>query len=273
MIITTVNGQQTKVVSAFDRGLAFGDGVFETCRVRQGEIPLWDFHRRRLEQGLSTLSIPMDMELLEHYRNELLDADLRQDSVLKLTVTRGVTGRGYGFVGTETPTVICSVSDAPSMNGEPVDLMVCKTKLSCNSSLAGLKHLNRLENVLLKAECQSRGYDDGLALNELGNIIETTHSNLFVCRNALWTTPRLNLSGVRGVMRQFLLDELAPSVGIEVAETELSEADLFDVESAFCCNSVRGLTQVRSINGRKLKVNDVSFQQFQRALKESRYSL
>ena len=273
MRITTVNGQQTEVVSAFDRGLAFGDGVFETCRVRQGRIPLWDYHRRRLEQGLSKLSIPIDMGLLERYRSELLEADSRQDSVFKLTVTRGVTGRGYGFAGTETPTVICSVSDAPSMNSEPVDLAVCETKLSCNSSLAGLKHLNRLENVLLKAECQSRGCGDGLALNELGDVIETTHSNVFVCRHSRWTTPRLNISGVRGVMRQFLLDELGPSVGIEVAETELSEADLLDVESAFCCNSIRGLTQVRSINGRNLEVNGVDFQRFQQGLKESRYSV
>ncbi len=271
MIITTVNGQQSEVVSALDRGLAFGDGVFETCRVRRGRIPLWDYHSRRLQQGLSKLAISIDMTLIEGYRNQLLELDLRQDSVFKVIVTRGVTERGYGFNGAEKSTVICSLADAPEAVSEPVDLAVCDTKLACSSSLAGLKHLNRLENVLLKAECQTRGCEDGLAVNEQGFVIETTHSNLFFCRDSIWSTPRLNLSGVEGVMRQFLLEELAPAAGIEIAEMDIGRAELLGVESAFCCNSIRGLSQLRSIDGRQLKVDGVDFQRLQQSLNQSRY--
>ncbi len=259
MTFITVNGVQADTVSALDRGLAYGDGVFETCRLQNAEIALWSYHAQRLTQSLSRLSLVCELSLVESFIKQTIEqapTDLTLAGVLKVMVTRGVGDRGYGFSDLATPTVICSLSAAPVSNESPVRLPLLKTRLGCSSALAGMKHLNRLENVLLKAECQRLAVDDGLAVNELGFIIETTHSNVFLKFPDGWKTPKLNVSGVKGVMRQLVLERLMPDNGVSVCEADITLPQLTDVASGFSCNSLRGLTAIKAIGDQELRIDN-----------------
>lgn len=274
MTFTTVNGEAADSISVSDRGLSYGDGLFETCRLVNGVAPLWEYHARRLVDGLQRLNIACDITTVESCIERSLalytSAQLGY-KVLKVIVTRGVGGRGYGFTQDLNPTIICSLSEMPVLAGETVALPLLQTRLACSAVLAGLKHLNRLENVLLKAECQSLGVDDGLAASEMGWIIETTHSNVFFKFSDGWKTPRLNMSGVAGVMRQLVLDELSTSVGVAIQKADISVAELAGVEAAFCSNSLRGLIAIESIDQRSLPIDD-QFQQLQQSLNQSRFN-
>lgn len=275
MTLITVNGVIAESVSALDRGLAYGDGVFETCRVQNGKILLWSYHVKRLMQGLSRLSIVGDPSLIESLIKKAIDLAPVQyfdNGVLKLIVTRGVGARGYGFDENSKATIICFVSAAPAVNDTPIKLPLLNTRLGCSSALAGMKHLNRLENVLLKAECQRLGVADGLAANESGFIIETTLSNVFFKFPDGWRTPRLNESGVSGVMRQLVLDRLMPENKIDVCEADISFEHLPQVTAAFCCNSVRGLTAIEAVGDKALSI-DESYYRLVDSLKATQDSL
>ncbi len=260
----SVNGQITDQVSALDRGLAYGDGVFETAKVRSGSLPLWNYHKARLLEGCQRLHIPLDIAELDSWVEALLqqvfsspenpaaDHSVSSDAILKVVVSRGVGGRGYDVDASLEPTVICSLQ--PLVQQElvkPVDLHLCQHRLPLNSLLAGIKHLNRLDNVMLKYECQQMGLEDGLVLDERGCVIEATSSNVFFQRGEIIYTPAIISSGVSGVMRRLLLEEVLPGLGITCIVENISEADLARFEQGFLCNSVRGLTEIASVAGRR----------------------
>lgn len=255
----SVNGQMGASVSPADRGLAYGDGVFETLRVRDGIVLLWQYHRERLVSGCQRLSIPLDVSLVELWVNELLTAhnqDGRLNATLKIIVTRGAGGRGYGIDTDMSPTVVCQLHPALALSDIPAVLYLCQQPLARTPMLAGLKHLNRLENVLLKAECQQAGFDDGL-VTDGQFIIETVSSNVFFERDGELYTPELNECGVAGVMRRFILEELAPESGIKVHVEPINKDQLHSFSSAFCCNSLRGIVVVEKVmvNGDRALVN------------------
>lgn len=247
----SVNGLIGASISAADRGLAFGDGVFETLRVRHHSIPLWQYHRERLMWGCQSLHIPLDIQSVEQWSKELLKnhdfgVDPGVHGTLKIIVTRGVGGRGYGIDTALTPTVICSLHPSAAEPETPVNLHMCRQRLARNPVLAGLKHLNRLENVLLKAECRQAGFDDGLVFDD-EFVIEAVSSNVFFERDGELFTPDLNLCGVKGVMRRFILEELAPELGVRVNVQQIPARELDTFSSAFCCNSVRGIVPVSTL--------------------------
>ncbi len=259
MTFITVNGQQADTVSALDRGFAYGDGVFETCRVQNQTIALWSYHSQRLVRSLARLSITCELSLIESCVTKTIEQaslDKTSNFVLKIIVTRGLGARGYGFDNSMPATILCSVSELPALNPSPLRLPLLEARLGCSSALAGMKHLNRLENVLLKAECQQLGVDDGLALNELDWIVETTHSNVFFKFSDGWKTPRLNVSGVSGVMRQLIIESLMPENQLVVSEADISVEQLADVSAAFCCNSLRGISAVAAIGDFELDDDD-----------------
>ncbi|NIB41222.1 aminodeoxychorismate lyase [Pseudomaricurvus alkylphenolicus] len=246
--LVTVNGQFSDAVSALDRGLAFGDGVFETTRVVSGRIPLWALHEQRLEEGASRLSIPFCLDSVNAWREQLLNKlDQHSSGIFKLVLTRGVGGRGYAVDGTAEATVICAFFPQTLPQEAALELLVCQHRLPHNPALAGIKHLNRLDNVLLKLECQNAGVEDGLALDIQGNMIETTSRNIFFEREGELMTPALDACGVRGVGRRLIIDTLAPSLGITVRQESLPLASLKSFDSAFVCNSVRGITPIANV--------------------------
>lgn len=250
-----VNGLPGDRVSVTDRGLAYGDGLFETIRVEQGRAGLLEQHLRRLALGASALALPVDLAQL---RNELEAAAAElQRGLLKLTITRGPAGRGYAIPAQVESTRILQLSslpDYPAANAaEGVRLFPCATRLGHQPLLAGIKHLNRLEQVLARSEWQDPSYAEGLLLDIHDRPIECTMSNLFLRLDERWVTPSLTLCGVRGVMRDYLMDRLAAE-GEPVIERPVSSDELLMSAEVFCCNSVYGVWPVVELAGHRWSI-------------------
>ena len=245
-----VNGRSTEQLSVYDRAIAYGDGVFETCRLIDGQLPLWSYHRARLLESSQRLDIPLDVSLVTAGITRVLrrcEEGQRHSGVIKCIVSRGGGGRGYGYTDDMDPTVVVFWAPMPVVDQKPLTLVVCEQRLGVQPALAGMKHLNRLENVMLKGECQRRGVEDGVVVSIDGNIIETTHSNLIVQRGGVLVTPKLDRCGVSGVMRQYLMDAVAPAAGLTITETDLPLAELDTWQGGLTCNSIRGLHDVAQV--------------------------
>lgn len=244
-----LNGEFQGKVSVIDRGLAYGHGLFETIRLSAGDLPLWNYHCVRLKNGAARLGLVINEKLLEQFRDQLLDT-CPKDGVIKIIVTAGSGGRGYRSDSDLMPNYLFQwfpLPNNPSANGERgVSLKLCDYALSSTPKLAGTKHLNRLEQVLARAEWENE-YPEGLMLDQQGNVIEGVSSNLFCCQDGHWLTPSLDQCGVAGVMRQYLLDELFPSLSIAVSEVTMSFDELLLMEQLFVCNSVVGIWPVVAI--------------------------
>jgi len=240
-----VNGQ----VASDDRGLAYGDGLFETLRVSAaGTTPLWPRHRARLLDGAGRLGIPVDPPALERCLEGAL-ADASGAGVLKLTLTRGPGGRGYLPPESPTPTLFARLGGLPPWSDEQrsrgVVLGVCDTPLGLDP-LAGCKHLNRLPQVLGRREVAAQGWDEGLMLDEWRRPVEATAMNLFALfGNTLWT-PSLERAGVAGVARGWLLEQAAAAGWcIDVRMRPLSH--LRAADGVFLSNAVVGVLPVRKL--------------------------
>ena len=242
-----VDGQPATAVGLADRGLAYGDGLFETMRVGQGRIALLDRHLQRLRAGCQRLQLEPDFEQL-HSEIVAFAASLQQ-GVCKLVLTRGDGQRGYGMPQPAVPRRILQGASLPQWPEENardgIRLFSCQSRLAIQPLLAGLKHLNRLEQVMARAEWQDPAFAEGLMLDTSGRIIEAVFSNIFFVRDGGLLTPRLNDSGVAGIMRGLLL-ELARQQGLAVEETDLYPRQLSTMDEAFTCNSLYGIWPVRA---------------------------
>ncbi len=236
-----------------DRGLHYGDGLFETFAVINGEPAMWDGHMQRLQLGCRRLNFPaIDLALL---RSEALSlsGDVTQ-GVLKIIITRGSGGRGYRAPSPLSVQVTRILSLYPwpdypiAFWSEGVAVRVCATRLGWNPALAGIKHLNRLEQVLARSEWDDVNVPEGLMLDIQGNVIEGTMTNLFVVRNGQLLTPDVSQGGVAGVMRSWIL-AYARTAGIPSAIAALALEEVISADEIFLCNSVIGLWPVREIMG------------------------
>jgi 4-amino-4-deoxychorismate lyase len=256
---TLVNGEASATISTQDRGLAYGDGVFETVAVRAGQPLLWPQHIARLQQGLARLGITAVSEALLQQEAQTLCAGQAR-AVLKIIVTRGISGRGYR-PSSGAPTRVLSrypwprFSEAAQTRG--VTLHLCETRLASQPRLAGLKHLNRLEQVLARSEWGEE-HAEGLMRDEGDRIIEGTMSNVFMVKNQRLVTPDLARCGVAGVMRA-LVCERAEAV-LPVTEALLTTADLLAADEIFLTNSLIGLWPVIGFAGRTYAVGPVTRQ-------------
>lgn len=249
--LISVNGVVGQQISPLDRGFAYGDGLFETCRILQGRLPLWELHLARLAAGCEQLRLGFDRAQVERYRDDLWQQSNPAGGIFKLTLTRGAGGRGYLFPADSSPTVCMGIYQAPPVNPhwQGVTLRVCQHRLASNPVLAGVKHLNRLEQVLARNEWQDPAIADGLMLDYQGQVIETTSSNIFCYQQGELLTPVLDQCGVAGVMRAFICNKLAPSLGIPVRETRLDLAQLLRADELMICNAVHGIWPVLSVVG------------------------
>ncbi len=243
-----VDGQPAHALASLkDRGLAYGDGLFETLAVKAGQPLLLDLHMQRLAQGCSRLAIVADNTVI---RSEVLAyAQAMGEGVLKLIVTRGDSLRGYSASPEALPRRILQASPPaayPEANAqEGIQLFDCATRLAEQPLLAGLKHLNRLEQVLARAEWQDPTYAEGLMRDTSGRVIEGVFSNLFLVRDGSLYTADLQRCGVAGVMRAALLVE-AERQGIARHVTDISFEQLRQADELFLCNSVYGIWPVRA---------------------------
>lgn len=242
-----VDGQPADALSLKDRGLAYGDGLFETIAVHGGQPILLDRHLTRLAEGCSRLAIAAD---IDRVRTELRAyAAAMGEGVLKLILTRGDGLRGYApDPAAQGRRILQGNPPAayPAVHGEQgVRLFPCVTRLSNQPLLAGLKHLNRLEQVLARAEWRDGEHAEGLMLDQAGRVIEGVFSNLFLVRDGVLITPDLKRCGVAGVMRAELLFQ-AESLAIPTQITDISLEQLQWADEVFICNSVYGVWPVRA---------------------------
>ena len=224
-----------------DRGLAYGDGVFETMRIHAGELPWLARHLARLCRGGQRLGLRLPDATVMRQRIAGFIAG-RDGGVCKLIVTRGGAGRGYApsaQVGCRMM-LAWQAAPAPLQGGLAVDVL--GLRLAPQPALAGIKHLNRLEQVLGAMEVQQRGLDDGLMLDGDGHVVCSTRANLFLHVDGRWLTPALQACGIAGVTRAVLLEHLPCA-----AEAALPLADLRRAGAAFLCNAVRGIMPVRRL--------------------------
>jgi 4-amino-4-deoxychorismate lyase len=241
-----IDGRPADTLPVTDRGLAYGDGLFETIAVRAGQPLLLDRHLQRLQSGCDRLVISADQTLIRH---ELLAfAAQLGDGVMKLILTRGDSQRGYAADPGVQARRILQGGAAPAYPvahaEHGIRLFPCATRLAEQPLLAGLKHLNRLEQVLARSEWQGTEFAEGLMRDTAGRIIEGVYSNLFLVKDGVLLTADLSLCGVAGVMRGELLEQ-ADKLGVRVDVRDLHMADLQHADEVFACNSVYGIWPVR----------------------------
>lgn len=249
--MTLVDGQSASSSLSRDRGLLYGDGLFETVRVDHGQLMLWADHMTRLREGCERLKIPFDCaELLESEAIEVVGVC---SGVLRITLTRGVGPRGYRSPSDLNPTRIVSFeSSKTSMidySEEGISLTLCRTCLGRNPQLAGIKHLNRLEQVLARNEWLDE-YQEGLMLDSEDWLVEGTMSNVFLVSNSQIFTPELSSCGVEGVMRRAVL-RAAKALGLDAEIKSLSLQDARSADALFMTNSVIGIWPVRFFMNRE----------------------
>lgn len=250
-----VNGQSTGVDPA-DRGLAYGDGLFETMAASDGRIRWLDLHLDRLEEGCRRLEIPMPPR--SELKREIAACCPRQGrSVVKLIVTRGPGARGYAPPERPAPTRVLLVSpwpDFPEANyRDGIAMCTCRLRLGENPALAGIKHLCRLEQVLAQLELRGHAVQQGLLLDSRGYVVGGTSSNLFIVAGAVLATPSLARCGIKGVMRRAVL-EAARTLRLRAEERDFLPAELDKADEVFVANSLFGIWPVAAVDGRRFAV-------------------
>lgn len=248
-----VNGEYGAGLDAADRGFAYGDGVFETFRCHHGHAHLWPYHRDRLLRGLAILGIDCAAERFEAQLQQGLEwlvTENVEQAVGRLAVSRGPGGRGYGGSGGE-PTMLLSFGDAPAWREPvaPLEVVICNTRLAIQPRLAGIKHANRLEQVLAARELTALNAAEGLLMNERGEMACAVSSNIFIACQGGLLTPPVSECGVAGTVRRLILEELAPAAGIAATERVLHPADLKAADELFLTNSVHGVRSVSRCEG------------------------
>lgn len=255
-----VNGVAHSQLDARDRGVQYGDGLFETMAVIDGAVRRFSAHWARLQRGCERLGIPLpDRTLVEAEIAQLALGESR--AVLKLILTRGYGGRGYRPPEQPIASRVLWLDSWPQYPQqwarEGVIVRLCDTVLSEQAQLAGLKHLNRLEQVLARREWRSDGgVDDiaeGLMLNSSGDVVCGTMSNVFVVRDGVLLTPQLDRSGVAGTVRAAVLTT-APELGIEARETPLDLEAVRAADELFLTNALIGVWPIRRFEEREYPV-------------------
>lgn len=256
---TWVNGLSQDGISVYDRGLQFGDGLFETMPIIDGRIPFLDRHRQRLHEGCTRLRLtPPDASLDRELRRAAAGIER---AILKLVYTRGSSARGYSPPKTASPNRILYRSAWPPglLRHDPTGLHVrwCRHRLPAQPALAGIKHLNRLDQILARAEWDEADIQEGLMLNREGEVIEGVSSNLFLVRNEQLITPDLTNCGVSGIMQGRVL-EIAQEAGMAVHTGSVTQQDVLAAEEVFMTNSLMGLRPVSRLEKREYSVGPVT---------------
>lgn len=259
MKFCSVNGKQQSELSITDRGLAYGDGLFTTAKVLNGQVVLLDKHMQRLSLGCEALKLKQfcTTTLQKHV---IQVAEDYESAVLKIMVTAGSGGRGYSRLGLRenATNFIVMVSEIPEhyqqMSVQGITLGDSEQHIATGSMLGNIKHLNRLEQVLLRAELDERHEDDLVVSDSQGLVIEATSANLFYWMNGQLCTPELSGAGIDGIIRQVIIRQ---SANVQILKTHVDM--LNKAESIFICNSLMGIIPVKSYNNREL-ATDVVFQ-------------
>lgn len=251
-----INGQPDTRIDATDRGLCYGDGLFETVWVCAGRAPLWPRHMARLRHGCERLALPWpDPDWLWSQLQQA--ASGLQRAVVRITWTRGSGPRGYAAPTEAKPTCVVSAAALPKASADwyhqGIRLHLCQTRLARQPALAGLKHLNRLEQVLARNEWRDESINEGLMLDMQEHVTSATAANLFAVRDGQLHTPALDACGVAGTARAELL---ARHPDTQVCTISLPE--LLSCNEVFLTSAVRGIVPVRELAGQTWPVGPVT---------------
>jgi len=243
-----INGQPENRIEVADRGLQYGDGLFETIAYRNGQLEFFPAHLSRLLEGCKRLKIVFPATQQQSLRNEIqmVCQQLNDDAVIKIILTRGAGGRGYRYKPDMQTTRIISTHAMPvypDAYTSGISVRICQQRLAINPSLAGIKHLNRLEQILARNEWQDETIAEGLMFDYQQRLIEGTMSNVFLVQNHQLWTAEISNSGIAGIMRQKLI-EMADQLNIKLNITSINIDNLKHADEVFVCNSLIGIWPV-----------------------------
>jgi 4-amino-4-deoxychorismate lyase len=255
-----VNGVQTDMVPATDRGLSYGDGVFRTIAVRGGRAQHGSLHYAKLARDCASIGLRCpDAALLTQEVSSVCAQE--PNCALKVMITRGVGERGYGYRADTVPTRILLSAPLPkyaqTYTEFGVKVRLCRLKLAPQPATAGVKHLNRLENVLARAEWSDSAIAEGILCDIDDNVIGGTMTNIFLVKNAALATPNLDRCGVGGLTRERLI-EAAARHGVPCEVMTLAPNDVAAADEVFVVNSLIGVWPVRDIEGRSYSVGPIT---------------
>lgn len=266
-----INGHKADHISVFDRGFQYGDGLFETIEVLDGKPVFLSHHLQRLNAGCIKLKIPnSNVQLL---KDEIkLVCQNEKSAVLKIIITRGIGGRGYRFPEKVESTRAIGTFPYPEYPehyaNEGISTFFCKTRLGLNPELAGIKHLNRLEQIMARAEWDNPDVQEGIMLDIYENVIEGTMTNLFYVKNCTVYTATLEFCGVAGIIRA-VIKQLLIKNKVEFVEHRFNKAELLAADEVFVCNSIIGIWPVKQIENIRFKAGTLT-KQLQNWLSESK---
>jgi 4-amino-4-deoxychorismate lyase len=261
-----VNGEFADTISVADRGFQYGDGLFETIEIRQNTPIFLEKHIQRLNADSQRLYLPqLDLDLLRFEISQLCQN--AGNAVLKIIVTRGSGGRGYRQPDDIQPTRILSLHPFPdypqSYYTDGIVTRFCKTRLGLNPTLAGMKHLNRLEQVLARAEWNDAAIHEGIMRDFDDHVIEGTMTNLFYAKNGELFTASLKNCGIAGIIRGWIFQQMP------VMEHDFFMEDLIEADEIFICNSIMGICGIQKIENLFFKIGEIT-KKLQLALKNEK---
>ena len=267
-VCTLVDGRNSSFVDVTNRGLAYGDGLFETIKVVNGKPVFFEHHIQRLIQSCQRLAITLDPALVYSDIDRVLKEATLSSSILKIIITRGGVGRGYRADAKGGSQRIVSVQpsfhDYRVQQHDGVAVRLSDARLGINVSLAGMKHLSRLENVLARSELQQDTSFDSLMLDADGRLVEGAMSNLFLVIAGQLYTPALHRCGVAGIVRGVIMDTLDKSC----IERDCVLSDLYRAEEVFICNSLIGIVPVAAMGCHQKTIGPITRRLQQALLQE-----
>lgn len=256
-----INGSFNGAISALDRGFTYGDGVFRTLKVVHGLPEHWPAHYQKLVKDCSAIGIVCPSADVFINDFEQLFSIEELVAVAKIIITRGEGARGYNPPAITNPTRVMIKSNLPNYPqrqfDEGVMLHLCETRIGHQPKLAGVKHLNRLENVLARMEWHDPEITDGLMLDIANNVIECTAANVFARYGDLLITPQLDQCGVAGVTRNQIMAR-AHSLDLKTAVETIDLKQLLSADEMIICNSLFGVWQVRQLEQKKWVKQDLA---------------
>ncbi|MDT0175559.1 aminodeoxychorismate lyase [Enterobacter sp. BRE11] len=247
-----INGTEQRTLPVSDRATQFGDGCFTTAAVHNGRIQLLTAHLQRLREGCERLMMP-DADWAQLEMEMRTAAEPHAQAVLKVILSASAGGRGYSRKGSSGVTRIVSVAPWPHhyqpLQTLGVRLQTSPVRLAQNPLLAGIKHLNRLEQVMIRAHLDQSDADEALVLDTAGYVVECCAANLFWRQGERVFTPDLTHAGVDGVMRRYLMAQLA-AAGLRCDVVRCEAAQLQMADEIVICNALMPVLPVRELDGK-----------------------
>lgn len=257
MLECLVNGEISTYISASNRGLNYGDGLFETLVVYNSQPRRWQAHMDRLGAGCERLGIDMPPQAVLLREVQTVSAGLAE-AVVKIVLCRDGAARGYSPLQDTGSVRIVSAHQLPQNIEENaargVKARVCDLRLAIQPALGGIKHLNRLEQVLASSEPCAEGVSEGIMLDREDYVISAISANIFLVIEDRLLTPRLDRCGVRGVLRGKILSACSGRCEQRRIQVDL----LYEADEVFLCNSVRGIVPVTAIDGHDFTIGTLT---------------